>query len=184
MIRLPLTYLVALVLCGLLALGGCVDQEKKKALADLQTTETALATTRATLETTQKERDALQKELQEIKTMNTAQQKQISELSAKVQASEMQREQLKRQITELGAKAQASEARSEQLGKQLATVREAAGKENEALKARIAALEKEVADRDAQIKSLQDKMAEMGKKLEATAAKPPEKPPEKPAPKQ
>jgi hypothetical protein len=59
---------IALVLCCLPALAGCVDQEKKKALADLQTTEAALASAnrdlaaaRAALDTTQKERIASKK---------------------------------------------------------------------------------------------------------------------------
>jgi TolA-binding protein len=113
MTRLPTNCLILLVLCCLPALTGCVDQEKKQALADLQTTE-------------------------------------------ELQASELQREQLK---------------------KQSASAREAAAKESNDLKARIAALEKELADKTAQIESLQQQMAQLQKKLDAAL-----QPPATPAP--
>jgi len=92
-----------------------------------------------------------------------------------MQASELQREQLKKQMDQLAAAVQASEAQGEQLRKQLASVREAATKESDGLKAKIAALEKDLAQKLAQIQSLQEKKAELQKKPE-TAIKPPEKP--------
>ncbi len=178
--------LVALVLCCLPALTGCVDQEKKKALADLQTTEAALAganrdlaATRATLDTTQKERDSLQKEVQDLKGENETQRKRIDKLTADLQASQGLTEQLKKGVEQARMAAQASAAQTEQLKKQVASAGEAAAKENENLKARLAAREKDLADRMAQIQVLQQQIADLQKKVEA-ASKPPT--PAKPAP--
>ncbi len=182
MTRLPMDCLITLVLCCLPALVGCHDAEKQKALADLQSTETALAsahqelaTTRATLDKTQKERDRLQKELQNVTAQCETQRKQVDKLTADMQASEAQREQLKKRVDELTAQVQACEAQREQLKKQLATAGEAATKENESLKTKMAALEKDLVQKEVQIRSLQEKTAELQKKLEA-ALKPPAKP--------
>jgi chromosome segregation ATPase len=165
MTRFATNGLIVLVLCCLPALTGCVDQEKKKALADLETSEAALAganldlaAARAALDTAQKERDSLQKELQDLKGQNQRLRAQMDKLAANLEASELQRE---------------------QLTKQSASAREAAAKESAGLKTRMAALEKDLADRVAQIESLQEQIAQLHKKLDA-ALQPPAPP--KPAP--
>jgi chromosome segregation ATPase len=170
MTRLLMNCLIALVLCCLPVLAGCHDGEKQKALADLQITETALgdakrelATNQATLDTIQKERDSLQKDLENLKGQNDALRQQIDRLTAGLQAFEAQREQLKTRADELTA--------------QIASAREAAAKENDSLKTKIAALEEDLAQKVAQIQSLQEKVAEVQKTLDAVL-----KPPAKPAP--
>lgn len=78
-------------------------------------------------------------------------------------------------VDELATRLQASDAEKDQLKKQLTTAREAATKENESLKTKMAALEKDLAQKLAQIKSVQEQIAELQKKLDAVS-KPPEKP--------
>jgi chromosome segregation ATPase len=153
MTRLPRNGFVVLVLCCLPVLAGCHEAERKKALADLQTTETALAqanqelaTTRTTLETTRKERDSLQKEVQGLKIQNSTQQKRLDERAAEMQASGLQTEQLKKQVAELTTQVQTLEAQNNELKKQLAAASDAA-KENESLKTKMAALQKDGRDR-------------------------------------
>jgi chromosome segregation ATPase len=170
MTRLLMNCPIALTLCCLPVLAGCHDREKQKALADLQTAETALAdanrelaANRATLDTTQKERDSLQKDLQNLKGQNDTLRQQVDRLTAGLQAFEAQREQLKTRVDELTA--------------QIATTREAAAKEDDSLKTKIAALEKDLAQKVAQIQSLQEKVAEVQKTLDVVL-----KPPAKPAP--
>jgi chromosome segregation ATPase len=183
MTRLRRNCLVVLVLCGLPALGGCIDQEKKKALADLQTAEAALAganrdlaAARGALATAQKERDSLQKELQDLKGRNEVQRKQIDKLTADIQASELQREQLRKQVDQLASEMKAVRAQNEQLKKQLARAGEAA-RQSEDLKTKAAALEEDLAQRMVQIQSLQKEIAELQAKLDAAL-----KPPATPAP--
>ena len=80
MTRLSTNCLFALALCCLPVLAGCVDQEKKKALADLKTTETALASLKA--KTADLEKELAQKTAQ-IKSL----QEKIDELQKKLDAA-------------------------------------------------------------------------------------------------
>lgn len=153
MTRSPMNYLVALVLCCLPALTGCSDPEKRKALADLETTQTALASanrelaaTQATLDTTRKERDALRQELQDLRGRNETQRVKVDQLTADMQACQLQREQLKKQLAQAG---------------------ETAAAESESLKAKITAMEEDLAQKNTSIQSLQEKIAELQQKPDA-----------------
>jgi len=70
----------------------------------------------------------------------------------------------------------ASGTQSEQLKKQLASAGTAA-RESAELKVKMAAVEKDLAQKTAQVQSLQEKVAELQKKLDAAL-----QPPAKPAP--
>ena len=70
----------------------------------------------------------------------------------------------------------ASGTQSEQLKKQLASA-ETAARESAELKVKMAAVEKDLAQKTAQVQSLQEKVAELQKKLDAAL-----QPPAKPAP--